>query len=591
MPIHYCYQCTTRVSVRVLRCGYLDYSEAFRKKFCTYMNDTSASCVLPSHAERDVVRTGNAFLCGSVANESARRVVALNMLHVDIITDTLTALAKTVKEATDNKILILAFYGYIWTASWPEFGGYGTNLVSYGHLSARALLDSPHIDGLVAPYIYDVRTRSQTSPLFPQVPYSSVAHKNKLMIVEDDLRTGILGDGPKSATKLVRAQRGYQWCFDLSCAQNMMRRNILSQTMLQVGSYRFDLMGAGWFGMNDTAHHRADTAALWKTIGHATHSIAAVDPLNGPLPVPEIAVFIDERAALTQPIDGHSWGAWAIDGVLAQIGQLGAPRRHFYTDDLPTIDRSTIKFAIFPNAFAPSQAVRDALSAWQNNGSMNTTFLFTGPAGLVQTDARDASKECTVKGSAISEFVGIPGMRLDVSANYTKTVINGELTPEEEAAFPGISELKNTTYGDTARVYSPVALGKTGTDDTSTNLGFIGNQAGEASLVASKLRGGGWSIVSAARHIPAALYLVFAKAAGVHIYGNGTDTDVVASGNGLYVHAIGPTEATTRNGTRTVHLPSAMLVMDEDGHKVCSTACTSFDVALEAGSSKLFIIT
>ena len=130
-------------------------------------------------------------------------------------------------------------------------------MLSYGHLSARVLLDSPDIDGLVAPFIYVVKTRAQTSPLFPQIPYSSLAIKGELMIVEDDLRTMFAGSREHPT--------GYQWCFDLDCTQNVMWRNILGQAILQVGSYRFDLMGSGWFGKDDTAVHRAWTAALWKT--------------------------------------------------------------------------------------------------------------------------------------------------------------------------------------------------------------------------------------------------------------------------------------------------------------------------------------
>ena len=378
----------------------------------------------------------------------------------------------------------------------------------------------------------------------------------------------------------------------------------VGQALLQVGSYRFDLFGEGWFGKNDTDAHRSETAALWKTIGDARDALASVNPLEGPLPLPEIAVFIDERAPLTQPIDGTSWGAWSIDGVLSELGKVGAPRRHYYTDDLPTIDPTSVKLSIFPNAFAPSQAVRDALKAWQNNPAINTTFLFTGPAGLVETDARDASKNCTTRTASVGEFTGIPGVHISASStNNTRTVIKSAFLPEEEAAFPGISDLASMAYGDT-KPYSPVvAVGartaggasnsnnSTATAAFSTyQLGFIGNQGGEASLVASALNGGGWSILSAAHHMPAALYLCFAKAAGVHLYSDGNTTDVVASGNGIYVHAVGPTEASTRSGTRTVSLPSAMLVTGENGQKLCSTACTSFKVVLLAGQSTLFTV-
>ena len=74
------------------------------------------------------------------------------------------------------------------------------------------------------------------------------------------------------------------------------------------------------------------------------------------------------------------------------------------------------------------------------------------------------------------------------------------------------------------------------------------------------------------------------------MFSDGNSTDIVASGNGLFVHAVGLTEATTRSGVRTVSLPSPMVVTAEDGTKVCSVACSSFDVDLLAGQSSLFTV-
>lgn len=214
---------------------------------------------------------------------------------------------------------------------------------------------------------------------------------------------------------------------------------------------RFDGIRLVWKGRHRGAPG-VDGGAL-EDIGEAKEAVANVDPLHGPLPLPEIAVFIDERAPLTQPIDGNSWGAWSVDGVLKEIGKVGAPRRHFYTDDIPDIDQATVKLAIFPNA----KVVRDSLSAWQKNPAINTIFLFTGPAGLVQTDARDASKSCTTRGASVAEFTGVAGVHLaPPSTNNTRTVIKAVFPLVEEDAFPGIADLRSTFIGDTT-AFSPIA--------------------------------------------------------------------------------------------------------------------------------------
>ena len=83
-----------------------------------------------------------------------------------------------------------------------------------------------------------------------------------------------------------------------------------------------------------------------------------------------------------------------------------------------------------------------------------------------------------------------------------------------------------------------------------------------------------------------------ALSAGAHIYAeNGSECGVQASGNALFIQAIGPNDAGTRSGVRHVLLPQPLLVTNaESGAKVCATACTRFEVDLDAGHSGLFIV-
>jgi hypothetical protein len=94
--------------------GATDYSEAFRTLYCARMNETNgAGCVLPSTTERGVARTGTASVCAATPNTAANRAVGFNMLHNDDVSDVILGLAESVKVATDSKILVLIFYGYL----------------------------------------------------------------------------------------------------------------------------------------------------------------------------------------------------------------------------------------------------------------------------------------------------------------------------------------------------------------------------------------------------------------------------------------------------------------------------------------------
>ena len=98
---------------------------------------------------------------------------------------------------------------------------------------------------------------------------------------------------------------------------------------------------------------------------------------------------------------------------------------------------------------------------------------------------------------------------------------------------------------------------------------------GPPALVAKARQGGGHNIYSVANDMPSALLTTLARSAGVHIYCDGEDCGVLASGNAVWVHAIGPTDTTTRPGKRVITLPEPLLVTDEAGVEVCAEACAT----------------
>ena len=96
-------------------------------------------------------------------------------------------------------------------------------------------------------------------------------------------------------------------------------------------------------------------------------------------------------------------------------------------------------------------------------------------------------------------------------------------------------------------------------------------------LIAKARHGGGHIIYSAGNDMPScsALLTTLARSAWVHIYCDGENCGVLASGNAVWVHAIGPTDTITRSGQRVITLPEPLRVTNEAGVEVCVTeACT-----------------
>ena len=462
------------------------------------------------------MRTGSSFVCGRESDRQAQRAVVFNMLHNDMTTEVMVRMAEAVKAATSNKLMVMSFYGAVLAGSYPDrFAG---NLGSFGYLSARKLLESPHFDAFCNPYTYSSQEREVTTPLPAMHLHTSMVLNGKLSIVEDDTRT------------MFDTSSDKKWCFNLSCTTAMIRRNAFTAALSNRGVYNFDLNGAGWLGRNGTAAERGNTSEIWSTVRGVADALKKADPLaaEGPLALPQVAVFFDERAPIVQPLDGFSQGAWSIDGMSQSLTRTGAGgQRYYYTDDLPKIAsgalREGIKLAIFPNFFTGSPAVRAALTAWQGDAGVNTTFVFYGPAGIVQSEVRDLNTpfQCIADVSAVAKVTGISEL-IEHTGNHTSQVqMKANFTAAEKAAFPLIEALQTTSFGSSGGTISPLLTvasspKPTPVDDIVFVLGHYGNASmdgpdsgvgtvGPPALVAKARQGGGHNIYSAANGMPSAL--------------------------------------------------------------------------------------
>ncbi|MBO4620577.1 MAG: beta-galactosidase [Victivallales bacterium] len=75
-----------------------------------------------------------------------------------VISHCIDELGKTIKDATDNRCLVGAFFGY--TCYMADSGFFGQ---SAGHFDVRTVLDSPNVDYLIAPVAYSGRRHGDTT--------------------------------------------------------------------------------------------------------------------------------------------------------------------------------------------------------------------------------------------------------------------------------------------------------------------------------------------------------------------------------------------------------------------------------------------
>ena len=439
--------------------SYADYSRSMHVSFCSkrlpsgpinsQFDRTVATCSVPTPGERDEPRTGNSFVCGGVLESAAAAEVVRFNLHISkIIANAIGELAKAVKAVTANKALVLAFYGYSLHCTTDRVGSNSRNLVNFGHMAGANLLSNPAIDGFVATYSYSPNTRRTDMPLLPAGEFSSLWAHKKLWVVEDDTRTHLCAGEQKYGGHPLK------WCHTLADTLNILRRNFLSASMMNHGSYLFDLANAGWFGQGQPNGDPATATAIWQTMANATAAVSKLDlSEGGPLPQPQIAVFFDEQSAATQPLDNRRRhpldassqtlaGDHTLHNSSLELLGIGASFRHYYLSSLRThtLNVSHIRLAIFLNAFAPTQSMRATILQTFSNA----TLLFIGPAGLVDV----TSDSCTADIARVSTFTGIPGITNEVQSRPTPAYTKLSAASAEVArVFPGLAQLDGLRFG------------------------------------------------------------------------------------------------------------------------------------------------
>ena len=129
----------------------------------------------------------------SVAGWRAARPVAERPLidfaefQQEMMADCVCHFARTVREATGGKRLVVFFYGYVF-----EFGAIHNGPATAGHYALRRVLDCPDIDVLCSPISYFDRGLGQSAPAMTAA--ESIALAGKMWLYEDDTRT-YLGTG------------------------------------------------------------------------------------------------------------------------------------------------------------------------------------------------------------------------------------------------------------------------------------------------------------------------------------------------------------------------------------------------------------
>lgn len=282
--------------------------------------------------------------------KSYQAIIDHNVFQQDAMADSLLLMAKTIREATKGKKLVVMFYGYTF-----EFGFLERGAPASGHYALRRVLDSPDIDILCSPFTYTDRDIGGSAPM-QSVTESAPLH-GKLWLVEDDTRTHTLkktGMGQKTE--------------NLWETQQVLIRNLGQMTIRNFGTWWMDLSDDGLFS----------DPKVWDVMRNfekiENKLLEKPDPFR-----PEIAVLMHEPSILHAAHNSNRV-TWPLFRQCQQaMARCGSSFGLYLLDDLLDAKiQPEVLMLMTPWALSPEE-----IEALKKNSRAKVRFWFHAPGLIV----------------------------------------------------------------------------------------------------------------------------------------------------------------------------------------------------------------
>ena len=476
----------------------------------------------------------------------------------DIVADVLLENCRWIKEITNRKKIVGAFYGYLW-CNFPNL-----SVVHSGHLGLAKVLRSPDVDFLASPYTYDNKqiggpNNSQTLP-------EAVALHGKLYFNEVDTETHL-------------HQRQWRWGNSLNNPKNWEEtKGLLTRDYGYALSKGF---GMWWTDLHGGTFHDDQIIRLLGDLKKVDEKYLEADKRSNA----DIAVVLDE-ASFTYFGDGEPlFNALLTAQKQWELGFIGAPWDPCLLTDMANPKLRDYKLYIFLNTFRVTPEQRAAIHARLKRNGATVVWVYA-PGYIGEKLSVDYMQDLT--GIRLAESDSAGELHVDITAYdhaYTKSLPNGFAYGSDVNVANIIRWYDHQIYLKDPRDPS-LQRDLPGfrinprfwSDEPEAKV--LGRLAGldKPGLVVKKQPG--WtSVYSSAPVLPATLLRNIARAAGCHIYSEANDV-VYANRNFLCIYAPG-------GGTRTIRLPEESRVVDLLENRIVSEGTKEFPLTMAPNSTVL----
>ena len=494
---------------------------------------------------------------GSILNaKNNRQAIDYELFMGEMKTDAMLYFAGLVKKATDNRLIVGTYAGYL------------LNVINYdmaastSQTSFQRILDSESIDFITCPWNYGEREIGYSGDYMSAV--DSVTAHGKLYIAEDDNRnhTTDMFDAPDA-----RASVGWTRTAEQSIEQ--LKRNFAYALSKGCGLYLYSLAGTYF-----------TDEQLWETASAMMQEMTLSLGLER-RGVSDVAVFYDEQSAAYMPYSGSDLtNELLYKGLLLaqrkELYSLGTPYDTYLLDDLEKGLVPEHKVNIMLSCTQVTDAERRAISEkLQKNGNV-IIWIFT--SGM--SDGSTTSVE------NLSALTGMNMKLIEAPAGERKLIGTVEVENYDHWITEGLSDV---SFGAIEyRTLAPVIAVE---DQSAVTLGYHTGQTGFGSenvgfAVKEMTDGNGnnWtSIYSAVPCVPADILRNILKHSGCHSYDE-TASDVIYADNSyISVHSL-------FGGEKTISLPGSYTVYDVFNRRIIAENVSSFTYTSEKSETRLFRI-
>jgi beta-galactosidase len=515
-----------------------DYSEPMLQAFhkwlgSKYRNDhslqeawqdstvTLATARIPTKAERQAT---DCFVWRDPAIRS--NVIDYYQFYCENVTEIITLLARTAKEAMNGQLLVGVFYGYM-------FFSYADNwMQDNGHLALHKLLECKDIDFFTAPSSYAFRPLG-VGYTMGQNATDAIRLHGKYYMNENDY-----------CTHLVAHQEEYRRISTLKESEAVQLRELGNMITHAWGGWWFD-MGGGWY---DEPQFMTMIAKL-NEIGERSIHFDRSDSAEMAVVVDEASIFYTgPKKTLMLPI---------MYNQTLPLGTMGTPFDWVFLDDLDLA--RPYKVYVFLNAFHVNDRQKKAVKRLRGRGAKALVWLYgAGFAGETSLDV----KGCT----------DLTGIKMEMRAEAGPLLV--QMTDEGACTLHcGKADSVYGSKNDIGPLLYP-------SDPDAAVLGIMQGR-GVPGLVLKNIDGVD-VYYSAAPTLPGSALRGIAARAGVHVYSDQNDV-LYANKSFLSIYAVNA-------GVRHIRLPRRTDVYDVYNDTTVAKHILTFDVALSAQHTVLYFL-